>query len=469
MAERLDGSGLATPPRRIYSVSELNAEVHGLLEETYPLVWLVGEISNFRVFTASGHWYFTLKDDRAQLGAAMFRGQNRHLRFRPSDGDSVLVRGQVSLYDARGSYQIIVSHMEPRGAGALHAAFAALRQRLEAEGLFDPARKRPLPALPRRIGVVTSRDGAALRDILQVLARRHAGVSVFLVPCRVQGDGAAEEIADAIARAGRAGGLDALIVGRGGGSLEDLWAFNEEVVARAIAACPVPVISAVGHESDVTIADLAADVRAPTPSAAAEMVAASREEMLERMEHLSRRLAGATRLLLTRLRSGPAGSFTLLAARALDGALRQAGQSHDDLAGRLLRGFERALVRRRRRLESLTGRLSPLSLRSSLATRRERLGGVVARLRAAAASRWRTGREALAVAAGRLRELSPLAVLSRGYALARLARDGTVLRDARQAGAGDEVDLRLHQGGLRLEVLGRLEPAEGGGRRGGGG
>jgi exodeoxyribonuclease VII large subunit len=445
-------------PDRIFRVGELNAEIHLLLEASYPDVWLEGELSNFRHFQASGHWYFTLKDERAQVAAAMFRGSNRRVRFRPEDGAMVLVRGQVSLYEPRGTYQIIVTHMEPRGAGALHAAFEELKARLAAEGLFAAERKRPLPALPRRIGVVTSRDGAAFRDILRVLHRRHAGVSVLLVPVRVQGEGSAGEIAAAIQRAGAAGDLDALIVGRGGGSLEDLWSFNEEVVARAIADCAVPVISAVGHETDITIADFVADVRAPTPSAAAEMVVASRQEMQDRVRGLVQRLSGATRLLLTRLRAGPAGRFGLLGARPLEIRLRRAGQRSDDLAGRLGRTLERALSRERRRCELLTGRLSPRSLMARVAARRERLRAVDGRLGAAARSRLRALRESARLATGRLAELSPLAVLERGYSVARLPATGAVLRDAREVAAGDPVELMLHRGGLRLEVRRRLDP-----------
>jgi exodeoxyribonuclease VII large subunit len=460
-------------PGRIFQVGELNAEIHHLLETSYPAVWLEGELSNFRHFQASGHWYFTLKDDRAQVAAAMFRGSNRRVRFRPEDGTMVLVRGQVSLYEPRGTYQIIVSHMEPRGAGALHAAFEELKARLEAEGLFAAERKRPLPALPRRIGVVTSRDGAAFRDILRVLRRRHSGVSVLLIPARVQGEGSAGEIAAALRRARATGDLDALIVGRGGGSLEDLCAFNEEVVARAIADCAVPVISAVGHEVDITIADFVADVRAPTPSAAAEMVVSSRQEMQDRVRGLVQRLSGATRLLLTRLRAGPAGRFGLLGARPLEVRVRRGGQKADELAGRLTRALERSLTRERRCCEILTGRLSPRSLMAGVAARRERLHAVDGRLVAAASRRLGSLRQSTRLAAGRLAELSPLAVLERGYSVARLAATGAVLRDAREAVAGDPVELTLHRGGLRLEVRGQLapddeEPPRTGGREGDG-
>jgi exodeoxyribonuclease VII large subunit len=304
--------------------------------------------------------------------------------------------------------------------------------------------------------VVTSRDGAAIRDILRVLRRRHAGVSVLLAPVRVQGEGSAGEIASGIRRVAALGDLDAVIVGRGGGSLEDLWAFNEEPVARAIAACGVPVISAVGHEVDFTIADLVADVRAPTPSAAAEMVVASRREMQDRVHSLVHRLASATRLLIIRLRTGPAGRFALLGARPLEVRVRRAGQRADELAARLTRALERSLLRERRRCELLTGRLSPRSLMARVAARRERLDATEGRLAIAARLRLRSLQERTRLATGRLVELSPLAVLERGYSVARLAATGAVLRDAREAAAGDDVELLLHRGGLRLEVLERL-------------
>ncbi|MFQ5669498.1 MAG: exodeoxyribonuclease VII large subunit [Acidobacteriota bacterium] len=437
----------------IYRVSELNGEIHFLLESAYPAIWIEGEISNFRLFQASGHWYFTLKDGSAHIAAAMFRGRNRHLRFQPEDGMNVLARAQVSLYEPRGTYQLIVSHLEPRGAGHLHLAFEQLKQRLAAEGLFDAARKRPLPLVPRRVGVVTSREGAALRDILRVLRRRHSGISVLVVPTRVQGEGAAEEIAAAIQTAGRVADLDVLIVGRGGGSLEDLWPFNQEPVARAIAASPWPVISAVGHEVDVTIADFAADVRAPTPSAAAEMVAASRSELSARVHGLGRRLAGAVQLTLSRLRAGPAGRFPLLGGRILDSLLRRMSQNCDERAGRLPRALEQLMKNRRQQCQVLTSRLSTRSLLSRVADRRERLHELSHRHARAAGHRLQEFRHRLAMVMGHLQDLSPLAVLERGYALARRAGTNELIRDAGQVTRGEQVDLRLHRGRLVLEVL----------------
>ncbi|MGH9748339.1 MAG: exodeoxyribonuclease VII large subunit, partial [Candidatus Polarisedimenticolia bacterium] len=282
--------------RPILSVSELNALVRGMLEEAFPSVWVEGEISNLRTYP-SGHTYFTLKDENAQVSAVLFRGAAAALRFRPEDGLRVVVRGRVSLYETRGSFQVVVDAIEPAGLGALQLAFEQLKARLQGEGLFEAARKRPLPMLPRRIGVVASLAGAALHDVLKVLRRRFAGLGVVIAPSRVQGEGAAREIAAAIADLNRLGGIDVLILARGGGSLEDLWAFNEEAVARAIAASRVPVVSAIGHEVDVTIADLVADLRAPTPSAAAEMVVRSRAELAATVAALRARLGSAAGLV----------------------------------------------------------------------------------------------------------------------------------------------------------------------------
>ena len=441
------------PVERIYRVRELNAELRQHLESSYPTIWLEGEVSNFRCFSASGHWYFTLKDTTAQIAAAMFRSRNRLLRFQPEDGMHVLVRGQISLYEPRGTYQIIVSRVEPRGAGALHVAFEQLKTRLEAEGLFDSDRKQPLPTLPRRVGIITSADGAAVRDILRVLRQGRSGVSALLIPTRVQGEKAAEEIAAAIALASQHSDLDVLIVGRGGGSLEDLWAFNEETVARAIAACTLPVISAVGHEVDVTIADLVADCRAPTPSAAAEILVRSRTEVLTHLRSLSQRLGGAMELVLMRLRAGLAGQFRVRAAHYLETRLRRSVQRLDELTGRLREAGHHLVASRRRRLDPLAGRLSPAALREVAARRRERFGDMQRRLSAAVRLRLRESHQILEALASRLRALSPLSILERGYSLASLPESGAVLRDASQAPPGTAVDLLLFRGRLQTQVV----------------
>jgi exodeoxyribonuclease VII large subunit len=279
--------------RQVLSVSELGARIRALLEEQFFEIWVEGELSNCKVWN-TGHMYFTLKDSGAQIKGVMFRSALRSLRFTPQDGLRVVARAHVSVYEPKGEYQIICEHLEPAGLGALQLAFDQLKKRLATEGLFDARRKRPLPALPRKIGVVTSLEGAAVRDIIKVLRRRYPNVHIVIRPARVQGDGAALDIARAMTAIGKVPGVDVVIVGRGGGSIEDLWAFNEEVCVRAIAGCPVPTISAVGHESDVTIADFVADLRAPTPSAAAEMVVARKDDFCARIDRLSQRVhAGA--------------------------------------------------------------------------------------------------------------------------------------------------------------------------------
>ncbi|MBF8298615.1 MAG: xseA, partial [candidate division NC10 bacterium] len=284
----------AVTPPKIYTVSDLTTEVRALLEDSFSGIWVEGELSNFR-HPSSGHMYFTLKDQESQIRVVMFRVANRQLKFQPRDGLAMLVYGALSVYEPRGEYQIVVEYMEPKGLGALQLAFEQLKERLQAEWLFDDSRKRPIPMLPGRIGVITSPTGAAIRDILQVLRRRFAGVDVLIHPVTVQGDQAAPEIVDAIRELNRRGGLDVLIVARGGGSIEDLWAFNEEVVARAIADSKIPVISAVGHEVDYTIADFVADLRAPTPSAAAELVVSKKDELAQRLDDLQARMAGVVR------------------------------------------------------------------------------------------------------------------------------------------------------------------------------
>ena len=286
--------------RQVFSVSELTATLREVLETRFAEVWVEGELSNAKVWT-TGHLYFTLKDGGSQIKGVMFRSALRYLKFKPEDGLHVIVRGRISVYDPKGEYQIVAEHMEPHGYGRLQLAFDQLKKKLAAEGLFDTARKRPLPALPRRIGIVTSIDGAALRDIIRVLRRRYPNAHLIIAPSRVQGEDAAGEIVRALRQIARIHGVDVVIVGRGGGSLEDLWAFNEEKVARAIAACPVPVISAVGHETDFTIADFVADLRAPTPSAAAEMVVRRKDEFYGHIDDLCDRLTHSLRNRLRRL------------------------------------------------------------------------------------------------------------------------------------------------------------------------
>src|SRR5262249_53611017 len=295
-----DSRPLTPAERRILSVTELTVRVRDALEQQIGEIWVEGELSNCRVWN-TGHLYFTLKDESSQLKGFMFKSALRYLRFKPTDGTRVVARGRISVYEPKGEYQLVCEHLEPQGLGALQLAFEQLKKRLQADGLFDPERKRPLPALPRKIGIVTSLDGAAIRDIIKVLRRRYANAHLVVCPARVQGADAAPDVARALRQIGRVEGVDVVIVGRGGGSIEDLWAFNEEMVARAIARVPVPVVSAVGHETDVTIADFVADVRAPTPSAAAELVVAGKDQFCSRIDTLRDRLRAAARAPLQRL------------------------------------------------------------------------------------------------------------------------------------------------------------------------
>jgi len=411
----------------VLTVSELTARLRGVVEETFPALWVEGEVSNFRLYGA-GHAYFTLKDEGAQLRAVLFRNRMRRLRFEPGDGQHLLAFGALEVYAQRGEYQLVVERLEPRGLGALQLAFEQLKQRLAAEGLFDPRRKRALPRFPRRIGIATSPGGAAVRDMLRVIGRRFAGLSIVVAPCRVQGEGAGAEIARAIADLNGLGDVDVIIVGRGGGSLEDLWAFNEEVVARAIAGSKAPVVSAVGHEADVTIADFVADVRAATPSNAAELVVREKQAVADALDALRRRLERGVARPLAEL------------ARRVDGA-----------QGRLARAGAGAHARARHRVELLTSRLHAASPFARLASHRHRLERARARLDGLLARRLEGGRHRLGAAVGRLDSLSPLAVLGRGYSLTRTP-DGTIVRRAGQVEPGDAVNVLLHEGTLRCRV-----------------
>jgi exodeoxyribonuclease VII large subunit len=437
--------------RPVLSVGELNTLVRTLIEERLDSVWVEGEISNLRRYP-SGHTYFTLKDAEAQIAAVLFRGQAQQLRFRPEDGVKVLARGRVSLYEPRGSYQIIIETLEPAGLGALQLAFEQLKARLLAEGLFDAARKRPLPPLPRRIGIVTSPAGAAIRDILRVLDRRFANLEVVIAPSRVQGEGAAAEIVRGIRDLNRLPGVDVIIVTRGGGSLEDLWPFNEESVARAIAASRLPVLSAVGHEIDLTISDLVADLRAPTPSAAAEMVVRSKEELRAGIAALRGRLLSAARLRLSRLREqiaalGAERALEMARARVRDAMLRL-----DDLAQRRRSALDRRLLEAHHRLDMLAQRMTPGRLAERVARRRAAGASLARLLQAGIAATLRRAGDGASAYAERLHALSPLAVLGRGYAICRLAGGGAILKDAAAVPRGASVQVRLHRGRLGCEV-----------------
>jgi exodeoxyribonuclease VII large subunit len=447
--------------RRPLSVTELTMQVRGTLEARFASVWVEGEISNFKM-AQSGHWYFTVKDESAQLHAKCFRGVNGRIRFRPSDGLQVRVRGRLSVYEPRGEYELIVEALDPVGAGALRVAFEQMRDRLAAEGLFDEELKQPLPLFPRRVGIVTSPTGAAIRDILTILARRTRTVHVLFAPTRVQGEGASREIAQAIEllnefhESALADGrvsetIDVIIVGRGGGSAEDLWAFNDEVVARALRASRIPVISAVGHETDVTISDFAADLRAPTPSAAAELVAAREDEIAAYIEALTRELMRSARSLVVDARLRVQEAAMSPAFDEVRERLHDAATSVDDVAHRLETLMMRASQRARRLTDAVSRRLSPARLGARVSAAKVRFNALLSARDAAAHTRLDDARARLAVAAASLDALSPLAVLKRGYAMAQ-DEQGKLLRDARQAQAGDGVRLRLAEGVLRCRV-----------------
>lgn len=436
--------------RDIYSVSRLNGEVRRLLETNFALLWVEGELSNF-ARPASGHWYFSLKDDQAQVRCAMFRNRNQLVDLRPRDGMQVLVRARISLYEARGDYQLIVEHMEEAGHGALQRAFEALKHKLSAEGLFDSAHKRPLPDFPKRIGVITSPTGAAIRDVLSVLRRRFPALPVLVYPVRVQGEGAAAEIAAALRLAGGRRDCDALILTRGGGSLEDLWAFNEEVVARAVYECELPVVCGVGHEIDFTIADFVADLRAPTPSAAAELASPSASELAARFAAHRSQLAN---IIQGRLRERSGHVTTLerrLAQRHPRQRLMQHAQRLDELEQRLRRALRLVLQTKNERLARAELHLDRLSPARRIERLEDHRRGLERRLRSALERRLERARSRLLMSERQLHAFSPLATLNRGYAIVR-REDGAVLRAYHQVGPGERVTAQLADGSLDLRV-----------------
>jgi exodeoxyribonuclease VII large subunit len=429
--------------KRILTVTGLTALVRGVLEENFEHVWVEGEVSNLAA-PASGHLYFTLKDAGAQIRCVVFRASSRAMKFRIANGMGVVLRGRVSVYDQRGEYQFIAEYLEPKGIGALQLAFVQLKEKLAREGLFDESRKRPIPALPRVIGVVTSTSGAAVHDILTVLKRRHAGIEVLIRPVKVQGEGAAEEIAEAVRDFNRYRKVDVLIVGRGGGSTEDLWAFNEEVVARAIHDSRIPVISAVGHEIDFTIADFVADLRAPTPSAAAEMVVKSREELDLQLTHLTRRLGLAVERRLSGAREGIDALVRALKDPSL--FVGHLVQRVDDLSERLAGVARRTLSLRRERLMSCSHRLGIKNPAVEVERCRERILTLSAGMENAMLRIIDGSRETAAVNAARLSALSPLATLERGYSIARHLPDGEIVRESRRLHPGDRLALTFRHG-----------------------
>jgi exodeoxyribonuclease VII large subunit len=447
--------------RRPQSVSELTESVRKAIEARFASVWVEGEISNFKAHS-SGHWYFTIKDEGAQLRAKCFRSANSRIRFRPTDGLHVRARGRLSVYEARGDYEMIVEALDPVGAGALQVAFEQLRDRLQAEGLFANELKRPLPVFPGRVGVITSPTGAAIRDILNVISRRTRTVHVLFSPARVQGEGAGRDIARAIklvnehhANAQREERhhdlVDVLIVGRGGGSTEDLWAFNEEEVARAIRASVIPVISAVGHETDFTIADFVSDRRAATPSAAAELVAAREDQMCAAIEQLGQTLSRLIRYRIVNARSRVQEQALSQAFAEVRGRLRDAATSTSSARHRLQILMSEVLRDARLRADYLNRVLEPAQLRALLREAQVRFDSAYTSCTTAIESQMAGAETRFALATASLDALSPLAVLQRGYAIAQ-REDGTLLRDANAVAIGDSVQVRLAKGRIRTRV-----------------
>lgn len=439
-----------SPGKRVFSVSELNRLARQLLEQDLPSMWVEGEISNL-ARPASGHLYFSLKDDKAQVRCALFRGRGRNTDVAVANGQQVLARGRVSIYEPRGDYQLIVDHLEPAGEGVLRRRLEELKRQLAAEGLFDESRKQDLPRLPRRIGVITSPSGAAIRDVLQILRRRFPAVPVVLYPVQVQGEQAKFDIVRALQTAASRAECDVLILARGGGSLEDLWAFNEEMVARAMAACPLPLVCGVGHEVDVTIADLVADVRAPTPSGAAELVVPDGRDWLRRVQATERRLALAARRLLNDVLAR-SSAVTARLRRCHPGfMLRQNAQRLDELRAQLATALRNRLNYDRLRVRGAADRLRGASPAVRLRMTGERVANCRLRLASALRARLTVPATRVAVLSGRLHTVSPLKTLERGYAIVQDAAGG-VVRRAAQVRPGDAITARVADGVIRATV-----------------
>jgi exodeoxyribonuclease VII large subunit len=439
-----------SPTRRIWTPRTLMSSVRTQVEREYGDIWVEGEVSNFRP-AESGHLYFTLKDDDAQLRVVMFRTQARLLRFRPENGLEVLARGRVTIYEARGELQLSAEYLEPKGAGALQIAFEQLKAKLQAEGLFDADRKKPIPALPQRIGIVTSPRGAAIQDVLNILRRRHTGVNVVIYPAQVQGEAAASELSAGIRYFNRAKNVDVIIVARGGGSTEDLAAFNDEGLARTIAGSHLPLISAVGHETDFTIADFVADLRAPTPSAAAEMVIQSRSQLEDAIGGLRQRLGRAVRyqFMLARQTLNELAQHGAMAG--IRDVVRRRQLRLDDLTYRLSRAYEANAHEKRRRLEVAGTRLRHFDLRRVLGGMRREMDARGATLHSTMRNLLLRRRARLAEAAARLESLSPVSILERGYALVFDAA-GKLVKDPAQVQSGDEITARVSKGAFAAVV-----------------
>jgi len=452
MNENIDESGLKDQAPAIYTVSSLTEKIKTLLEDHFDLVWVEAEISNFRA-PGSGHYYMTFKDEGAQIRAVMFRPQTRYLKFRPEDGMKVIAQGRIGVYEPRGEYQILLDYLEPLGVGALAVAFEQLKKKLAEQGLFDSEIKKPLPYLPRRIAVVTSPTGAAIRDFLRVIHRRFVNMEVIILPVKVQGEGAAAEMIEALSLINERLEVDVIVLTRGGGSLEDLWAFNQEELALAIRESKIPVVSAVGHEIDITISDLAADLRAPTPSAAAELLVDEKEVILQRLYDLRRRLKSNLSGFLNRKRELLESHSKRLAdprRKLSDSWLRL-----DDLHEGLLKRMEGYLKERRSRLNFETRTILARSPQKYIMSLSQKTGFLYRSLFLLISRQTRENRMALSLFEGKLEGLSPFAVLNRGYSITRKLPGKNVVKKAGQVEEGDRVQILLSEGELesRVEII----------------
>jgi exodeoxyribonuclease VII large subunit len=437
------------PRRPVFSVTELNGAIRAILDGEFSDISVTGEISGLKL-AASGHYYFTLKDRESQVKAVAFRSAHRFWKFKPRDGLAVLARGRIDVYEPRGEYQLQVELLEPQGLGALQLAFEQLKKKLAGEGLFAAERKRPLPRFPRRIGIVTSPRGAAIADMVQVLARRFPGLHIRLFPALVQGEGSVEEVVRGLEYFSRTGWPDVVIVGRGGGSLEDLWTFNEEAVARAIAACSVPVISAVGHETDVTIADFVADLRAPTPSAAAEMVVCTREELFDRIAAARAKATQAVRYRLAMLERRLRQQGIDRALGTLHRRIGRGLQQTDEYEYRMRGSLRAAIDSRERTRRTLEARVRQFDVRPRLAAGRRRMEAAHHTAREVMRAHLAPCRGRLDRLAAQLSQLSPLRVLERGYAI--VSNQAGVVTDAVTAPPASRIHVRLHRGALDAVV-----------------
>ncbi len=439
------------PERKIYTLRELSDSLRATIEHGFTNILVSGEISGTKL-VPSGHCYFTLKDAEAQIKCVCWKLSYWRLKFKPRDGEQVIVRGRVDIYEQRSEYQFVVETIEPRGQGALQMAFDQLKQKLLAEGLFEATRKRLLPKYPRRIGIVSSPQGAVIRDFIEILSRRFPGLHIRLFPAKVQGPGSIEEVCRGVEILGSGGWAQLVVLARGGGSLEDLWTFNEETVARAIAACPVPVVSAIGHETDVTIADFVADLRAPTPSAAAEMIVCTRQELLDRVSGLRGRAGQLMKyrlaMLARRLHEQAIGRAESLLHRAL----ARRTQRVDDLAERLRADIRQQLAAREKARRGLEDKLRFFDIRPRLRRDRERLTDLSVRLNALAQADLNRRRQRLERASANLTQLNPRLVLSRGYAIV-LDERGAIVKESANAAAGSEVQILFATDGIRAKVL----------------